>query len=138
MLEVTVTSPEKCFFETNATHVVLPGADGSFELRPGHVPLISLLSTGTLTVYPKDQAPMVLYIEAGIVEISKNRVSILLDSAHSARVAEQEKIEAEQRQCRRDLQNQDKVNYHALLKQLAKLAAELQTIDKFRNRSSHH
>ena len=138
MLKVTVTSPEKQFIETEATHVSLPGESGAFELHPGHTPIISLLTTGTLTVYPKDLAPLVLYIDAGIVEVSKNRVSILLDSAHSARIEEQEKIEAEQRQCRRDLQNQDKVNYHALLKQLAKLAAELQTIDKMKNSSSNH
>jgi F-type H+-transporting ATPase subunit epsilon len=138
MLKVTVTSPEQCFLDTDATHVSLPGTSGGFEIHANHAPLISLLSTGVLTVHLKDKEPFVLFVDGGIVEVSNNAISILIDSAHHARIAEEEKLLAEQRQHRRDLQNQDKINYHALLGQLSKLAAELQAIDKQRKYRNQH
>ena len=91
-----------------------------------------------LTVYTKDRDPFVLYIDGGILEVSNNCVSILIDTAHHARTEEEEKLLAEQRQYRRDLQNQDKINYHSLLTQLSKLAAELQTIDKQRKHRNQY
>lgn len=138
MLKVTVTSPEKCFVEATATHVSLPGAEGDFEIYPNHVPLISLLTTGTVTVHVADAEPFVLFVDAGIVEVSKNEVSILIDEAHQARLDEKEKLLAEQRQCRRNLQSQDKINYHQLLSELSKLTAELNTIEKHRKYRKKH
>ena len=138
MLKVTITSPERCFVSTDATHISLPGAEGDFEVHPNHCAFISVLKMGEITVYQTDGQPEVLYIDGGLVEISTQRstqlthVSVLVDSAHLARLAEKEKLESELRQARRDLQNTEKVNYHALLKQLSQLSAELRTIEKTR------
>jgi len=144
MLEVTITSPEQCFISSKATHISLPGTEGDFEIHPNHCAFISLLKIGEVTVHLADAEPMVLFINGGIVEISQDAsnkhtaVSVLVDSAHHARLAEQEKLEGEQRQARRDLQNTEKVNYHALLKQLSQLSAELRTIEKARRYRKQH
>jgi F-type H+-transporting ATPase subunit epsilon len=138
MLDITITSPEKCYIDAKASHISLPGENGDFEIYPSHCAMISLLKTGAVVAHLIDSEPFVLYIDAGIVEISGNCVSILIDSAHQARLDEQDKLLAQQRQCRRDIQNQEKVDYHALLKQLNQLSAELLTIDKERQYRKKH
>ncbi|MCP8352188.1 ATP synthase F1 subunit epsilon [Candidatus Synchoanobacter obligatus] len=138
MLKVTICSPEQCFLEGEVTHLSLPGLSGGFEIHPNHYDIVSLLATGCVVAHQKDAQPTVLYIEAGLVECQNNTVSILIDAAHNARTAEQEKLLAKQRQYRRDLQNQEKVNYHELLKSLHRLSAELQTIEKSRQYRNRH
>ncbi|MEC7030202.1 MAG: ATP synthase F1 subunit epsilon [Pseudomonadota bacterium] len=138
MLEVTIASPEKHFITATASHVSLPGAEGDFEIHPNHCPFISVLKTGEISAFLLESEPLVLYVDGGIVEVSRHHnntktiVSVLVDSAHFARVAEQEKLESEQRQARRDLQKGEHVNYQVLLKQLSELSAELRTIKKAR------
>ena len=143
MLEVNITSPEQCFVSSQATHISLPGSEGDFEIHPNHCAFISLLKTGEVTVHLVNTEPVVLCIDGGLVEVSQDTkghtaVSVLVDSAHHARLEEQEKLETEQRQVRRDLQNTDKINYHALLKQLSQLSAELRTIEKARRYRKQH
>ncbi len=138
MLDITITSPEECFVETTATHISLPGVDGDFEIHPNHCAFISLLKTGSVVVHSTNSEPIILCIDSGIVEVSQNCISVLVDSAHKARESEQAKFESDQRQYRRDLQNVDKVNYHTLLKQLTQLSAELRTIEKSRKYLKKH
>ena len=132
MLNLAITSPEECLVKGQASKVTVPGTEGEFEIRADHCAMMALLGTGTIIAHIVDQPPFVLYIDAGVIAISENNVSIITDSAHTAREAEKEALETTQRQKRRDLQSQDTINHHALLKELTQLSAELSTIEKTR------
>ena len=137
MLKVTIASPEKQFFNQEADSVVLPGVSGEFEVLKGHAAMLSVLTTGCVYIKAKDSNEAV-YIDSGIVEISRNQVSILVDSAHLARVSEQEQLEHQQRQCRRGLQSQDNINYQELMLELSRLNAELKTIKRIKSRGKRN
>lgn len=140
MLELNIASAETHFYEGPATSVAVPGASGAFEVLPGHCALMALLGPGVIEIRILNKEPIVLYIEAGLMEISNNQVSILADSAFLARESAEDELRQRQKEFRDQLNTkQDALNYNALLKQLNELTTQLNAIDrirKHRNRSS--
>ena len=47
-LHLTVVSPERTVYDGKVLSVTLPGEVGSFQILPGHAPLISSLGAGEL------------------------------------------------------------------------------------------
>lgn len=132
MLKLSVVSQEKSFFSGDVSRVVLPGSEGSFEILTNHTPFMSTLTLGTILIYPVKGEPMAICIDAGIAHIRENTISIIVDSAYEARINQQERLQAEQDSFRKKLQNPQKADYFALLKQLSQITSELQAINRIK------
>jgi|AntRauTorckE5430_2_1112549.scaffolds.fasta_scaffold00140_22 F-type H+-transporting ATPase subunit epsilon len=131
MLNLTIASPEQSFFSGEVTRVVLPGEMGEFEVLPHHMPFMSLLKSGSIIAYPKKEG-IAFYIEAGIAQINKNHISVLVDTAFQARLKDQEKLLLEQANHRKQLSQQSKMDYTALLTKLTQLSSEINAIKRIR------
>jgi len=81
MFDLTIATPEKVLFQGKATSLTAPGKIGYLEILKDHAPLITTLQKGRITV--KNGEPFTLEVEGGILEISKNRATILTDEAGS-------------------------------------------------------
>jgi F-type H+-transporting ATPase subunit epsilon len=79
-LTVEIVTPERRLAQLTADEVIAPGALGLFGVRPGHVPYLSVLQPGPLTV--RDGATTSLYfVGGGFVEAGAEIVRVLADSA---------------------------------------------------------
>lgn len=133
MLNVTITSQEKQFFSGEATRVVVPGVKSRFEILNNHCPIMSLLTSGSIVIHIPQSTPLALWIDGGIIQVEDNVVSILTDSAHQARLAEEEKLRNEQQEIRKQLSTHKTANYNALLKNLEQLTSELNAIKEIQH-----
>jgi F-type H+-transporting ATPase subunit epsilon len=77
-LKVEVVTPEKVVLSGSADEVIAPGADGLFGVRPGHTPLLSIISPGVLTVREDGQSQS-FFVAGGFVEAGPDRVRVLAD-----------------------------------------------------------
>ncbi|MDH4199422.1 MAG: ATP synthase F1 subunit epsilon [Spirochaetia bacterium] len=77
-IHVSVISPEKSYFDGEASSVMLPGNGGLFTILPGHVNIISALDPGMLTVKTKS-GDTSLYIQGGFIEASQDSVNALIE-----------------------------------------------------------
>lgn len=77
-MHVTIVSPEKTLFIGEATSVTVPGGKGRFELLDNHAPIISNLVAGKVSVVGTE--PYVLDVKGGFIEVSKNEVSICVET----------------------------------------------------------
>ena len=66
----------------DATEAQIPGSEGMLGILPGHAPLISEIDAGELT-YTMDGKRHVLAIGSGWVEISNDKVRVLVDSCEA-------------------------------------------------------
>ena len=66
-------------FNGQADHIVLPGALGEMDVLPGHLPLLTSIAMGTLTVHEGSKSRN-FFIEQGYAEILPNKVSILTEA----------------------------------------------------------
>lgn len=83
MIHLTVVTPERTLVDRQVDEVVLPGAEGSFGVLPGHAPLLSALSIGEIT-YREAGESHSLAVAWGFVEVLSDRVSVLADIAERA------------------------------------------------------
>ena len=78
-----VVTPEKVLVSQETESVVAPGSLGEFGVLEGHVPFLTGLVPGELR-YTAAGKTHYFAVTAGFVEVSNNRVSVLVDAAESA------------------------------------------------------
>ena len=101
---VELISPDQTILKQEVNEVIIPSYEGQMGILNNHIPLITFLRPGIITI--KTKVEKKFYVEEGTVEFSNNNLLILTSTA-------------------RDLANFDKVLVNDLLKK-----AELQLNNK--------
>ena len=85
LFKISISTPEKTIFEGEISSLVAPGEEGYFGVLVDHAPLIANLAPGKITVKDVSSQPTVFKCKStGILEVLKNNVNILVDSAERA------------------------------------------------------
>jgi len=80
-VKLDIITPDATFFTGDVRSVTVPGVKGSFQVLNDHAPIISTLGTGTLKVVAMDGRETIFNIDGGVVEVKKNRIIVLAESA---------------------------------------------------------
>ena len=83
MLSCIIVTPESPVLETMAKFVALPLFDGEIGIAPGHSPLVGRLGFGEMRV-ETGKATLRYYVDAGIVQVAFNTVTVLTNRAEEA------------------------------------------------------
>jgi len=79
-MQVDLVSPDKLLASLEAEKVLLPGSDGDFTAMPGHVPVVTALSPGSIRIINGSEEQEYL-IAGGFAEVSGAGISILAEFA---------------------------------------------------------
>ena len=91
--KVDIVNPEKSFFtKEDATEVILPAFEGEIGILKDHIPIISFLKPGIVTVQSSSSEEK-FYAEDGIVEFKNNILSVLTSSIFNLKELEKNKIQ---------------------------------------------
>jgi F-type H+-transporting ATPase subunit epsilon len=74
MLDVVIVTPQQVLFSGQASQVILPGAEGVFEVLPFHRPIVSLLLPGIVLI---DERP--IPIGRGVVKVAFDSVTAIVE-----------------------------------------------------------
>lgn len=77
MLNLTVVTPVKVFYEDEVSSLTAPGEDGYLGILANHAPLITALKPGLLTIRDSLDTIVELAVSDGFLEVSQNRATIL-------------------------------------------------------------
>jgi F-type H+-transporting ATPase subunit epsilon len=94
MLTIEIVTPERIVHKLHGTEVLLPTVEGQIGVRPGHIPLITILKAGEIVVKHSSHADASYAVAGGFVEILGNVVRVLADQADRAEELSEEKIQA--------------------------------------------
>jgi len=86
---LVIVTPTRIVFEGDVRAVLAPGTDGYFEVLIGHVPMLSSLRSGVLTVRNENKRTRYA-ISGGFVEVLRTQVTILAEA-----VEEEDAIDVE-------------------------------------------
>ena len=75
-----IITPDKKVFEGEVTAVQVPGTNGQFQMLENHAAIISTLINGKVKVKTKS-GEETFDVHGGVVEMLKNKVVILAESA---------------------------------------------------------
>lgn len=82
-IKFKIVTPERTVFEDEVDQITLPTADGEITVLPNHIPLISILVPGELDL-KKDGEEIAVAVSGGMIEVRKNEMTILADTAERA------------------------------------------------------
>lgn len=91
MLRIELITPDRTVFEGEADAVSLPTPDGEITILPHHIPLISLISAGSILVR-KGNEEQLFAVSRGVVEVDGTSLRVLVDTADRAEELEEEAI----------------------------------------------
>ncbi len=86
-LQLEVLTPSGPIYNGPAKSVTLPGEEGEFGVLPQHVALTTLLQAGVVDVHKEDGKTESIVVNWGVVQITNNKVVVLVDGAVAIRGA---------------------------------------------------
>jgi len=84
LLDIDIVTPQKIIFSGKCISVAIPGAQSPFQVLYNHAPIVSALEIGAIKIVNEDNSEIVYATEGGFVEVLKNRVSIVVETAEQA------------------------------------------------------
>jgi F-type H+-transporting ATPase subunit epsilon len=82
-IKFKIVTPERTVYEDEVYQITLPTAEGEITVLPDHIPLISILVPGELVI-KKDGQELAMAVSGGMIEVRKNEMTILADTAERA------------------------------------------------------
>ncbi|NNU15936.1 ATP synthase F1 subunit epsilon [Parvularcula sp. ZS-1/3] len=76
----SLVSPERELFSGDVDAVVVPGTEGTFEVRAGHAPLMATLSPGLLEVHQGGEVTRT-YVRGGFADVGTSGLTVLAEKA---------------------------------------------------------
>jgi F-type H+-transporting ATPase subunit epsilon len=83
-IKFEIVTPERVVLKEEITQITLPTKVGEITVLPDHIPLVSSLVPGVIHVKKRNGEDEIMSISGGFLEILKDKVVILADTAERA------------------------------------------------------
>jgi F-type H+-transporting ATPase subunit epsilon len=131
-----LTTPERVVEKKEITGITIPTQAGEITVLPGHIPLVSNLQSGMITLHT-EHGQEYLAISGGFLEVQPNgRIIILADTAEHAEELDLQKVAEAREQARKFLEEKrdlDEVASAAAVAALERELAREKTVRKYRD-----
>ena len=101
-IRLEVATPTRLVISGEADEVVVPGAEGSFGVLPGHAALLSLVGTGEV-MFRTGREEHYLAVSGGFAEVGPGQVTVLAESAEGPEEIDVPRARAAQERAERRL-----------------------------------
>lgn len=82
-MNLDIITPDKKVYSGNVISATFPGKEGLFGVLNNHAPMVSTLKEGLVKVKVDEKNIKEFNILGGVVEVSKNNVTLLADGMKS-------------------------------------------------------
>ena len=82
-IQLEVVTPARRILSQTVSEVRAPGANGSFGVRPGHMPFVAQMKAGAL-VATGGEGDVSFAVGEGFVQVAQDRVLVLAETADRA------------------------------------------------------
>src|SRR5690348_5275893 len=91
-LKLEIVTPDGTVYSEEVEMVTLPGVEGQMGIYPHHVPLLTQMVPGEISVSKAGQACF-LAVGEGLVEVTADHVALLTDMAVAGEKIDEAKVE---------------------------------------------
>jgi F-type H+-transporting ATPase subunit epsilon len=135
-IHVDIVSAEAEIYSGQAEMVFAPALMGEVGIAPGHTPMLTRLKPGEVRLKLSDGSEEAFYVSGGMLEVQPRMVTVLSDTAVRAHdIDEAAALEAKQRAEQMLSDRSATIDYAKALAEYAEAAAQLQAIQRLRQRS---
>jgi len=134
-IKFEIVTPERVVLKEEISQVTVPTKEGEITVLPKHTPLVSTLKPGVIELKKKTGELVIISVSGGFIEVLRNKVVILADTAERAEEldlirAEEARVKAEE--IKKDTRHEDAENFAAITAQLEKELARTRAVKKWK------
>ncbi|MBI3336243.1 ATP synthase F1 subunit epsilon [Candidatus Peregrinibacteria bacterium] len=90
-MHIEIITPDRTIYSGEADKISLPTPDGEITILPHHIPLISIVTPGTVEIR-KNREEYLFAVSRGVIEVDGQTVRLLVDSADRAQELTEEAV----------------------------------------------
>lgn len=135
LIKFEIATPERVVLKEDVFQATIPTASGEITILPDHIPLVSILKPGVLELKKIDGTTEIIAVSGGFVEVLKDKIVILADTAERAIELDEQRIETARRQAeetKRTAKFKDDVEFTNLSARIEKELARERALGKWR------
>ncbi len=102
--KVKIITPERLFFEGEATMLEFTTTEGDIGVYANHIPLTTVLAPGVVTITGSDDNKKKAGVYSGFAEIQKDKVTLLAEVAEWPEEIDKERAQSAERRARNRLE----------------------------------
>lgn len=92
-IKFEIVTPERVVLKEEVLQATIPTQSGEITILPDHIPLVSILNPGVIELKKLSGENEVISVSGGFVEVLKNKIVILADTAELAVELDEQRIE---------------------------------------------
>ena len=130
-----IVTPERVVLKEVVKQVTLPTEDGELTILPSHMPLVSILKPGVVEIVAEDGSREVAAVAGGFVEVLRNKVVLLADTAERACEINLKAVDEARDRAEESLKNirrEDKEQYANLAAVIAREMARSKAVTRWK------
>ncbi|PIX11741.1 ATP synthase F1 subunit epsilon [Candidatus Falkowbacteria bacterium CG_4_8_14_3_um_filter_36_11] len=93
IIHFEIVTPERVVLKEEVMQITVPTMMGEITVLPNHIPLVASLQPGVIEIKKKDGLPEVMSVSGGFIEVLKDKVVILADTAERAEEIDEKRAE---------------------------------------------
>lgn len=136
LIKFEIVTPEKTVLKEDIIEVTVPTQEGEVTILPHHTPMVSTLKPGVLTLKKQDGSTDVAFIAGGFLEVLRNKVVVLADTAERAEeidLAKVEEAKARAEKAMKEVRHEDAEEFARIAAQLEHELAKTRAVNRWRN-----
>ncbi len=134
-IKFEIVTPEKVVLKQEILQITVPTASGEITVLPDHIPLVSILQPGVIEIKRADNVVEIMAVSGGFLEVMKDKVVILADTAERAEELDEARIkEAREKaeKLKEEAKNVDDVQFTNIASKIEKELARERALNKWR------
>jgi len=134
-IKFEIVTPERVVLKQEALQVTVPTTSGEITILPDHIPLVSILRSGVIEVKRADNIVEIMSVSGGFIEVLKDKIVILADTAERAEELDEKRIEEARtraEEIKKNAKAADDVDFTAVAAKLEKELARMHAVDRWR------
>jgi F-type H+-transporting ATPase subunit epsilon len=136
IIKFEIVTPEKTVLKEDVVEVTVPTAEGEVTILPHHAPLVANLKPGVLVLKKADGQVDVAFTAGGFLEVLRNKVVVLADTAERAEEIDLAKVEEAKARAEKDMKeprHEDAQEFARVAAQLEHELAKTRAVNRWRN-----
>lgn len=134
-IKFEIVTPERVVLKQDILQISVPTMSGEITILPDHIPLVSILKPGIIEVKRADNVVEIMSVSGGFIEVLKDKIVILADTAERAEELDEERIKDAHKRAedmKKRAKEVDDVDFAAVSAQIEKELARLNAVNRWR------
>ena len=135
-IKFEIVTPKRVVLKEEIFQVTVPTQEGEMTVLPKHMPIVANLKPGVIELIKADNTPEVISVSGGFIEVLRNKVVILADTAERAQELDLTRAEEARERAdniKKETRQDDTENFANITAQLEKELARTRAVKRWKN-----